>query len=67
MNEEDIKNIIESNSISELLNKISRFYPNGFDINKIPKGIKEKIELLENRYAKYNTDLEEISRLNKKT
>ncbi len=37
MKENDIIDIIKSNSIPELLNKIGKFYPNGFDIEKIDK------------------------------
>lgn len=60
MKEDDILNIINSNSIPELLNKIGKFYPNGFDIEKIDKRIKERIRQLENKFAKYNNSIEDI-------
>lgn len=60
MKENDIIDIINSNSIPELLNKIGKFYPKGFDIEKIDKRIKEKIEELENKFAKYNNSIEDI-------
>lgn len=60
MKENDVKDILNSKNIPEALNKISKFYPNGFDINKIDKRIKEKIEELENKYAKYNNSIEDI-------
>lgn len=60
MKENDVKEILNSKNIPEVLNKISKFYPNGFDINKIDKRIKEKIEELESKYAKYNNSIEDI-------
>lgn len=60
MTESDILNIIDSNSIPELLSKIKKFYPNGFDIEKIDKRIKQKIRKLENNFAKYNNNIEDI-------
>ena len=60
MKENDIKNILESKNIPELLNKIGKFYPNGFDIEKIDKRIKKRIKELEKKFAKYNNTLDEI-------
>ena len=60
MNENDIENIINSNSIPELLNKRGKFYPGGFDIEKIDKRIKIKINELEDKFAKYNNSIEDI-------
>lgn len=60
MKENDIIDIVDSNSIPELLNKIGKFYPNGFDLEKIDKRIKEKIKQLENKFAKYNNSIEDI-------
>ena len=62
MKESDIIEIINSNSIPELLNKIGKFYPKGFDIEKIDKRIKEKIRQLENKFAEYNNSIEDIRR-----
>lgn len=62
MKEIDIKNVLCSKNISELIRKMSKFYPNGFDINKIDIRIKEKIIELENKYAKYNNSIAEIRR-----
>ena len=60
MTEDDIFDIIDSDSIPKLLNKIGKFYPNGFDIERIDKRIKEKIKELEKKFAKYNNTLDEI-------
>ena len=60
MNENDIKNILESKNIPELLNKIGKFYPNGFNIDKIDTRIKKKIKELEKKFAKYNNSIEDI-------
>ena len=60
MTEDDIFDIIDSDSIPKLLNKIGKFYPNGFDIERIDKRIKEKIKELEKEFAKYNNTLDEI-------
>jgi hypothetical protein len=62
MKESEIIEIINSNSIPELLNKIGKFYPKGFDIEKIDKRIKEKIRQLENKFAEYNNSIEDIRR-----
>lgn len=58
MKESDIIYIINSNSIPELLNKIGKFYPNGYDIKKVDKRIKE----LEDEFAKYNNSIVDIRR-----
>ena len=56
MKENDIIDIVKSNSIPELLNKIGKFYPKGFDIEKVDKRIKE----LEDKFAKYNNSIADI-------
>ncbi len=60
MKENDIIDIINSNSIPKLLNKIGRFYPNGFDIEKIDKRIRARIKALEDEFAKYNNSIADI-------
>ena len=60
MEEIDIKNILTSTSIPEMINKMSKFYPNGFDLEKIDVRIKEKIKELEEKYARYNDSIEDI-------
>lgn len=50
MTEEQIQNILSSNSYMECIKKIAVIYPNGFDINKIDKRIKSKLEELTNKY-----------------
>lgn len=62
MKENDIKEILTSKNIPELINKISKFYPNGFDVNRIDIRIKKKINELENKFAKYNNTIEEIKK-----
>lgn len=66
MNDNDIEEILKSKSIPELIIKMGKFYPKGFNIERIDKRIKNKIKELENVYSKNNSDLEEIGRLNKK-
>lgn len=66
MNDNDIEEILKSKSIPELIIKMVKFYPKGFNIERIDKRIKNKIKELENVYSKNNSDLEEIGRLNKK-
>ncbi len=60
MKENDIIDIIKSNSIPELLNKIGKFYPKGFDIEKVDKRIKKRIRELEEKFAKYNNSIIDI-------
>ncbi len=60
MTEDDILDILYSDSIPKLLNKMGKFYPKGFDIEKIDKRIKGKIKELEKEFAKYNNTLNEI-------
>ena len=64
MTEDDILNIIDSNSIPNLLNKIGKFYPNGFDIDKIDIRIKKKIKELEKKFARYNNSIEDVRKTN---
>lgn len=60
MKENDIIDIVKSNSIPELLNKIGKFYPKGFDIEKVDKRIKERIKELEDKFVKYNNSIADI-------
>ena len=60
MKENDIIDIVKSNSIPELLNKIGQFYPKGFNIEKVDKRIKERIKELEDKFAKYNNGIADI-------
>ena len=60
MKENDIIDIVKSNSIPELLNKIGMFYPQGFDIEKVDKRIKKRIKELEDKFAKYNNSIADI-------
>lgn len=64
MKENDIIDIIKSNSIPELLNKIGKFYQNRFDIEKIDKRIKARINELENNFLKYNNSIADIRKIN---
>lgn len=50
MTEEQIKDILNSERYIEALKKIMKIYPNGFDINKIDKRIKNKLEEMTNKY-----------------
>ena len=44
MTEEQIKNILDTKNKFEETKKLMIIFPNGFDINKIDKRIKEKFE-----------------------
>lgn len=50
MNEEQIQDILNSNSYMECVKKIAVIYPNGFDIDKIDTKIKKKLKELTNKY-----------------
>lgn len=50
MTEEQITDILESENKIEAIKKIKIIYPDGFDINKIDKRIKQKLEELPNKY-----------------
>lgn len=50
MTEEQIEEILKSDRYLECVKKIAKIYPNGFDINKIDRRIKEKLEELINKY-----------------
>lgn len=50
MTEKQIEDILNSNTYMECFKKIAKIYPNGFDINKIDKRIKNKLEELVNKY-----------------
>ncbi len=50
MTEEQIKDILESENKIEAIKKIKIIYPDGFDINKIDKRIKDKLEEPPNKY-----------------
>jgi hypothetical protein len=50
MTEKQIENILNSNSYMECVKKIAIIYSNGFDINKIDKRVKGKLEELTNKY-----------------
>lgn len=50
MTENQILNILKSTSYMEAVKKIMIIYPNGFDINKIDKRVKDKLEELTNKY-----------------
>lgn len=50
MTEKQIENILDSSSYMECIKKVATIYPNGFDIDKIDKRIKNKLEELTNKY-----------------
>lgn len=50
MTEEQITDILESENKIEAIKKIKIIYPDGFDINKIDKRIKQKLEEQPNEY-----------------
>ena len=50
MTEEQIQYVLNSKRYIEAIKKMMVIYPNGFDINKVDKRIKEKLEELTNKY-----------------
>ena len=50
MTEEQIQYVLNSKRYIEALKKLMSIYPNGFDINKIDKRVKDKLERLTNKY-----------------
>lgn len=50
MSEDQIQHILNSDTYMEAIKKIAKIYPTGFDINKIDKRIKDKLEELTNKY-----------------
>ena len=50
MSEEQIHELLKIEYMIDLDKKLMKIYPNGFDINKIDKRIKAKIEELANKY-----------------
>lgn len=54
MNETDIKSVLESKNVIEFVRKIHKFYPNGFDKEKIDERLRKKLIELEEKFNKYN-------------
>lgn len=50
MTEKQIQNLLRKEYIIDLDKELMKIYPNGFDINKVDKRIKDKIEELTNKY-----------------
>lgn len=50
MTEKQIQNLLRKEYIIDLNKELMKIYPNGFDINKVDKRIKDKIEKLTNKY-----------------
>ena len=50
MTEEQVRYVLNSERYIEAVRKMMEIYPNGFDINKIDKRIKNKLEELTNKY-----------------
>lgn len=50
MTEKQIQDLLKKEYIIDLDKELMKIYPNGFDINKIDKRIKAKIEELTNKY-----------------
>lgn len=50
MTEEQIQDLLKKEYIIDLDKELMKIYPNGFDINKIDKIVKDKLEELTNKY-----------------
>lgn len=50
MTEEQIQKLLKIEYMIDLDKELIKIYPNGFDINKIDKRIKSKLEELANKY-----------------
>ena len=59
MTEEKIKELLNKKYLLDLEKELMKIYPNGFDINKIDKRIKEKIEELANKYDNIQKPIQE--------
>ena len=59
MTEEKIKELLNKEYLLDLEKELMKIYPNGFDINKIDKRIKEKIEELANKYDNIQKPIQE--------
>lgn len=55
MSEEQIKKLLNKEYLMDLEKNLMKIYPNGFDINKIDKRIKDKLEKLTNKYDSIQT------------
>jgi hypothetical protein len=49
MSEEQIQEILKKDKLSDVEKELMKIYPNGVDLNKIDKRIKEKIKELTNK------------------
>ena len=59
MTEKKIKELLNKKYLLDLEKELIKIYPNGFDINKIDKRIKEKIEELANKYDNIQKPIQE--------
>lgn len=50
MTEEQIQKLLKIEYMIDLDKELMKIYPNGFDINKVDKRIKNKLEELANKY-----------------
>ena len=50
MTEKQIQDLLKKEYIIDLDKELMKIYPNGFDVNKVDKRIKVKIEELTNKY-----------------
>jgi hypothetical protein len=59
MTEEKIKELLNKEYLLDLEKELIEIFPNGFDINKIDKRIKNKIEELANKYDSIEKPIQE--------
>lgn len=60
MKESDILNILKAKRETEMVGKILKFYPNGFDVEKLDIRIQNRLKKLKDEFAKYNDSIEDI-------
>lgn len=59
MDENKIKELLNKEYLLDLEKELMKIYPNGFDINKIDKRIKNKIDELANKYDSIKKPIQE--------
>ena len=59
MNEDKIQELLKKEYYMELLKELMKIYPNGFDINKIDKRIKNKLKDLTDKYDSIQKPIQE--------
>ena len=65
MTDEQIKKLLDNEYLRDLEKELMKIYPNGFDINKIDRRIKNKIEELAKRYDNIQKPIQKRNKVKK--